>query len=338
MSTSQRLSDCWLQSFGRGPAGDGDTLRAQGATWKQRVRFAASVRNAFDCHYSAAEIGEDIPFCKIADLLRLLTPRNTGGPVIYLAPGMFGVGPGELLISRDYAGPGEIRILRYPDLNRIACSRRLVEDTVQSVIEQIPDGPEQPGLILAGLSYGAHVILEAACRLAETGRPISQVILLNSVAFAQREYLLGMDRRLRECRSLRHVQTALLWKFCLPNCTGLRKYSMSSPLLRRAIFNDSVKMRLTPRLRVRAMLEHKASRFPGDIYLLRPAQSVPDSDDGWSALCNQVHCISFPVLRNDFLRNPNRRLVTQELSRIVAQQAGPGHAAAPSENCGVARD
>ncbi len=323
-AASQRLSDCWLAALGTRPTHDEDTLGAHGVGRKYLIRLASRVRGAFGCDLTARCFHLDIPFRSTAALLQpLLLSGSASSPEVYLAPGQVGTYTGELLLLKDYPCPEQIRLIRYPSLARMLRSRQIFEDIVQATLDQLPSPKDRcSNLVLAGYSFGAHVMHEVACRLARIGREPSRLILMNSVAFPQREHLSGADLRFSECCSLRDLACAFVWKLSGSNHSGLRRLSSLLGLLQKGGLIESLEefeFPLSRRVRLRSSQEFHPSRFPGDIYLLRPSEGVPTSDDGWSALCDRVHCISFPVPRPDFLNASHRRLIAQEFGRLVAQ-------------------
>jgi thioesterase domain-containing protein len=321
---AQRLSDCWLAALGYRPSGWDDTLQAHRAGYAERIGLTRRVREAFRCYLQLDFFSGDVPFEETARLLEPLAPRSdTGDPTIYLAPGLSGVALSELLIAKDYPGPGRIHPIPYPAFEQNASSRDIVQDHVNAIIHELPPASCKSKLLLAGYSFGAHVVLEVACKLAAAGRPIARVILINSVAFPEREYIPRMCRRLRECRSARDLASVLLWKLTAPNGTVLQSCTQLLHLMKKtslADHADRLEVALARRGRLRAWFDFQPGRYPGEVCLFRPLRSTSACDDeGWSALSGTVHVSSFPVSSNDFLKRANRQHVVKELSRLAEQ-------------------
>jgi thioesterase domain-containing protein len=318
---SQLLSECWLSALGSRPTGYADSLPAHGAGRKERARLAHCVREAFRCDLTAQFFKNDIPFGKTADLLQALLPGNHAAePVIYHAPGIFGIQLGDLLLAREFPGPGRIQLIRYPRIGRARRSPQIIQDLALATIEQLP--PHQPGqpLILTGFSFGAHVMHEAACMLTQAERTPDKHILIKTIAFPTSEHFLGINVRLSECRSRWEFERYLLWKCSGLNAASLRGWAMLIRLVESAgWFQAAERLELanSSSVYLKALMKFRPSRFPGTAFLLRPSDPKLDPDDGWSELCGSVHPISFPVSEKEFWYEPTRGLAIRELAGLI---------------------
>jgi thioesterase domain-containing protein len=331
-ASARLLADCWFSTLGYYPSDTNDTLNRHGVSTKQKKKLLQAICAAYNCELHIGLFPSDVPFSKTAELLATLAPGDKGsGPLICLAPGLAGVGLGELLLASAYRGPGRIHLFRYPTLDRICEKGDAIEAHIDAVLRQLDQlgstalSATAPGLILAGYSLGAHVIFEAACRLEKRGTPVARLVLINSVAFPQRRDLRGFDFKLTECRQPHDLIRWMEWKLARENKTALRLGWRTLSFLRKIGFVGKTReydSELSCTIRLKAFsytIRH--SQYSGEIALLRPSGNGSHSEDdaGWSAFGNKIQIVRLPATHKNFLNSENRRLAADELSQIVLQ-------------------
>jgi thioesterase domain-containing protein len=292
-----------------------------------------AIRIAFDCDLDFRLVPPDMPFGKTASLLRpLLNPVTADGPTVWLAPGFGGVGLAELLVARDYPGPGRIHVLRYPSLPMMAKAQDIVEAHVQFVTEQIQSnasfrtrGNPPGGVLLMGRSLGAHVMHEVACRLARQATPISRLILLHSVARPRKSSQDEREMDFLRIRRPRHFVRWLEWTLGSEQRFWLAVWSRLVSVLA-AVGAPELALRVN--LALSCVVRLKTFRYrlrhsphPGTIDVFGPTGEGCHvaSDAGWSGFCAQVRVRAFPVAAREFFDNRNRPSLVREISTLVAE-------------------
>lgn len=329
-NAARLLANCWLSTLGYRPTSNSDTLTNHAVSGKGHRRLLRAIRATFNCDFDFRLFPPDMPFSKSAELLRPLAPckdvrKDASDPVVWLAPGLGGVGLGELLLSGTFSGPGRIHLLRYPSLTQISASKDGIEAHVDAVLRQLPADGDRKGLILAGYSMGAHLMHEVACRLEKQGKPIASLILIHSIASPQRKDLRGHDFRLVECRRPHDLIRWAEWKLGVDSRPLLPLWSRMLSVLKVVGLAETAyrcDQALSCVIRLKAFsyaIRHSCYR--GESVLLRPTgeESVAEVDAGWSPYCRTLQIRSVPVPARDFLKGNNRRLVADELAQLVAE-------------------
>ncbi len=329
-AAARLLADCWFSTLGYRPSDNSDTLNSHAVSGKDKRKLLRAIRSAFSCDFDFRLFPPDMPFGRTAELLRPLAPcenagKDTSGPVVWLAPGLGGVGLGELLLAGTFSGPGRIHLLRYPLLREISATRDGIEAHVDAVLRQLPVAEDTKGLILAGYSMGAHLIHEVACRLEQQGKPIARVILIHSIASPQRKNLRGHDFRLGECRRPHDLIRWAQWNLAVDNRPVLRLWWRTLSILKTAGFAETAyrcDQALSCALRLKLFsyaIRH--ARYRGESVLLRPTGegSIAEPDAGWSPYCGAMRIRTVPVPPKDFLKGNNRRLVADEMAQLVSE-------------------
>ena len=101
-------------------------------------------------------------------------------PMVFLMAGLLGDGPSLAAFRRRLAGKVRFTLVPLCNLSEPAAMVGDVPATARHAVAQIialqPEGP----LLLAGYSFGGSIALEAAAQLAEAGRRVAHVTVLDS--------------------------------------------------------------------------------------------------------------------------------------------------------------
>ncbi len=320
------LAGCWQSALGFQPASAEDTLRNHGVSKNKRKKLFSAIRSAFNCPLDSGLFRLDMQFGKTVHLLSpLVAEEKTSGsePIIWLAPGLFGVGLGELMLARSYEGPGRIRLLRYPMLRAMSDAGSAIEAHVSGVLEQLSATEATDPLVLAGFSLGAHVMFEVACRLLLAGRPVASLVLIHSVAFPQRSDLSAFDYQLTECRKPHEFRRWIKWMLGSERPGGMK---FSSRLLAKLSSIGCCELAFRMDAAISCVIRLKAfsysvrhAYYPGKVTLLRPSGegSHSEKDAGWSTFCNEMQISLVPAAPSKFLSDENRAVVAKELANLA---------------------
>ena len=273
-------------------------------------QLARSVRNR---SHSTPSTGSPVRLQPHGSRPPLLLVPPAGGSLICYTELARLLGPDQPVFGVEPAGDVE------PGGSVEAMAAKYIQDVHSASF----DGPLQ----LAGWSFGGNIAFEMARQLAERGRPVDRVFLLDSHAKQKKkepdemEILIeiarvhalarGVDARF-DSRRLRHLNAhegALLIAAQMKSDPGVSPETIAMELrtiLRRFRSDMRVARRYVP------------GYHPGRVVLLRTSASVWSGDHGWSRLCAHLEICDVPGTHRTLLAQPNVAVLARTLREVLA--------------------
>jgi thioesterase domain-containing protein len=270
---------------------------------------------------------------------------------LVMAPGMFGPRGFERHLQGILDGSWKVRMIEYPPQESVGVGAAAFEAVVVDTVRQLAAVDAAESLYLVGSSFGSHVLVEAASRIAATGRRIAFLGLIFTFAepgenewkpppvgdWVMRNSRNGLGGLLKQIARRRHllVKSLLLrGAFATTEPSRGQFNRLAAGILGRLGFKRTAQQfRWSTQgvLRVRSMLAFRAARYPGRVWLLRPDElrgSTQPDDCGWSALCGELRIERLPVSSADFWSRVNWPSIIARLLAALENERkavpGPG--------------
>jgi oxalate---CoA ligase len=257
-------------------------------------------------------------------------PSNEGQLVFLMTPAD-GDSPGLAHFRAALANRIRFSLIEYPDWRRMIDAGSRFEALVEAAVEQIcQQTREHDACYLVGYSFGGFVAIEAARRLADHGRYVCFLGLIDS-----------RTARPTETTPTRKVPLvfALVGKIisALILVSAFRSLKligqMTTLLPAKSAF--TIEFMLNARLRNRSLrrLQLKPLNVPVTLYR---SDEGPSTDNGWGAYCSELTIIPIGGDHHSILAPPHIELLNErflqsvELSRSEASRDSPAARERPS--------
>ncbi len=232
-----------------------------------------------------------------SELARLIGPEQ---PV-------FGVEP-----ARDVEPGGSVQ----------AMAARYIHDLHSAAF----DGPFQ----LAGWSLGGNIAFEMARQLAEQGRPVDLVFLLDSHT-KQKNKETDETGILIEIARVHALARGIEARFDSSRLRGLNAHDSALRIAAQMHSDPDISpetlarelQAIHQRFRadMRTARQYLPGYYPGRVVLLRTSASVWSGDRGWARLCAHLEIYDVPGTHRTLLAQPNVALLARTLREVLALQA-----------------
>lgn len=268
-------------------------------------------------------------------------PGADAGPVVFLFPGIGGDEPRLAALRKGLARRVSFETIEYPDLPEsvaeLSDRERLISRAIAQVEARAPKGPVR----LAGYSLGGIVAFEVACRLAAQGRAVERLILIDSQLLPRLQsvtpaQIKALQAALPPTAPAQHAGLGAALQDKLVNfLIANRAFATLRGLIlirrkagHRSVYAQKV---LMERLRMKAFLGWKPSRFDGKALLIRSATQargdVPE-DLGWSEYLGSLEVATVPGNHWTMLDEPNIGQVWAAMARTLDDAPPPSAPAA----------
>ncbi|MDQ6680068.1 MAG: thioesterase domain-containing protein [Pseudomonadota bacterium] len=228
------------------------------------------------------------PDMKVADLARLLVdsgvprgPACLDAPMVFILPGMFGDDSQLAGFRRSFGGRLHFQLIDHPELTAPWAVLADVSANGRAAAREISQRQPEGRILLAGYSFGGGVAFEAARQLAEEGRQLGLLAVIDTPVIVTPPALLERPRR---------MMLRLIGRFDAGRRLALALIAHLLPA-----WSMAARRRLLLNVRVEALSRWSPSPLHTPGLLIVSDEFAGTIIDPWSRLCPGIRVVRVPA-------------------------------------------